>query len=285
MVRQKNAKKGSKPFLKWAGGKYRLVQRIAPLLPPGKRLVEPFAGSAAVWLNSSFESALICDLNADLIALYRCLQREREAFIDFCRDFFTPQTNTRTAFDAFRHEFNAATVPDGDPDALPPRKAALFLYLNRHGFNGLIRYNSKGGFNVPFGRHARPYFPLREMRAFVQKTRECATEFQTLDFRACFERIRPGDVLYCDPPYLPHSATANFTAYSGAFGRAEHAELALLAAQAARRGIPVLLSNHDNAASRSLYADARLEAFSVQRYISCKGKERRAVPELLAFFG
>lgn len=267
---------GVKPFLKWAGGKYRLVHRIAPLLPPGRRLVEPFAGSAAVWLNSGAKSALICDLNTDLIGLYRLLQREGEPFIDFCRDFFTPETNTRRAYGEFRDEFNTTTDP--------ARKAALLLYLNRHGFNGLTRYNSKGRFNVPFGTYARPYFPLREMRAFVQKTAECETVFHAGDFRDCFAQAREGDVIYCDPPYVPHSATANFTAYWGPFGPEEHAELARLAAGAARRGIPVLLSNHDNAVSRGLYAGARLETFAVRRYISCKSAERGAAPELLALF-
>lgn len=269
--------KGRRPFLKWAGGKYRLVSRIAPLLPRGRRLVEPFAGSAAVWLNSRFASALVCDRNADLIALYRCLQREGEPFIDFCRGFFTPADNTRQAFETHRDDFNGTSDP--------VRKAALLLYLNRHGFNGLVRYNAKGRFNVPFGRHERPYFPLREMRAFVQKTRECETLFQVADFRDCFANAAEGDVMYCDPPYLPHSATANFTAYSGPFGPDEHAELARLAALAAQRGIPVLLSNHDNAAARSLYAGARLECFTVQRHISCKGRGRSAVPELLALYG
>lgn len=268
---------GVKPFLKWAGGKYRLVHRIAPLLPPGKRLVEPFAGSAAVWLNSRAESALICDSNADLIGLYQYLQREGEPFIDFCHAFFTPEANTRRAFGDFRDEFN--TTAD------PVRKAALLLYLNRHGFNGLTRYNGKGLFNVPFGKYARPYFPLREMRAFVQKTAECETIFQTGDFRDCFAQAREGDVMYCDPPYVPHSATANFTAYWGPFGPEEHRDLARLAVKTALRGIPVLLSNHDNATSRGLYAGARLEAFTVQRCISCKGTGRKPVPELLALFG
>lgn len=276
MVSQRNREKGCRPFLKWAGGKYRLLHRIAPLLPQGERLVEPFAGSAAVWLNSRHEAALICDRNADLIALYRCLQREGEAFIDFCGQFFTKESNCRDTYELLRGEFNATS------DEV--RKAALFLYLNRHGFNGLIRYNGKGRFNVPFGTHKTPYFPRAEMRAFYTRTVECDTVFLAGDFRDCFGLIREGDAVYCDPPYLPHSPTANFTAYAGSFGLAEHEALARLAAHTAGNGIPVLLSNHDTALSRRLYAGAYLEAFSVQRHISCKGGERRAVPELLALF-
>lgn len=277
MVIQRNTKKGSRPFLKWAGGKYRLMHRIAPLLPQGKRLVEPFAGSAAVWLNGNHESALICDRNADLISLYQCLQRDGDAFIDFCGALFTRESNCRHTYDALRDEFNSTSDRT--------KKAALLLYLNRHCFNGLIRYNGKGLFNVPFGRHNSPYFPKTEMRAFYKRTGECDTVFLAGDFRDCFGLIRKGDVVYCDPPYLPHSATANFTAYSGNFGLREHEALARLAADTARNGIPVLLSNHDNDLSRHLYAGARFEAFSVQRHISCKGRERRSVPELLALFG
>ena len=153
----------SRPFLKWAGGKYRLVERILAELPAGPRLVEPFAGSAALFLNAPFTRALICDRNQDLISLFRCVQDEGEDFIAYCREFFLPETNTLDAFLELRARFNAG----GDIR----EKSALLLYLNRHCFNGLVRYNSRGSFNVPFGRYIRPSFPEKELRAFWRKTR------------------------------------------------------------------------------------------------------------------
>lgn len=268
----------SRPFLKWAGGKYRLVERILAELPAGARLVEPFAGSAALFLNAPFGRALICDRNRDLISLFRHLQDEGEDFIVYCREFFRPETNTPDAFLELRARFNAG----GDMR----EKSALLLYLNRHGFNGLVRYNSRGAFNVPFGRYARPYFPEKELRAFWRKTRETHTTFAAEDFRAVFAQLEPGDVVYCDPPYVPLSATANFTAYTGGtFGPKDQDDLADLARQAADRGIPVIISNHDTEETRALYRPpARLTRFFSSRNISCNGAGRCPAPELLAVY-
>ncbi len=267
----------TRPFLKWAGGKFRLLDAILRELPEGTRLVEPFAGSAAVYLNAPFARALVCDANADLIALYASLQQEGEAFIGFCRSFFTAENNTRDRYYELRERYNHAQ------DAR--LRGALFLYLNRHAFNGLVRYNSRGGFNTPFGSYKKPYFPQAELRAFYRKAQSMDTEFAARDFRQVFAELRPGDVVYCDPPYVPLSSTANFTAYAGiSFGEADQQELARLAAGAWGRGIPVILSNHDTEGARTLYPEARLEYFAVQRFISCNGSRREAAPELLAVY-
>ncbi len=266
-----------RPFLKWAGGKFRLLDAILPELPAGTRLVEPFAGSCAVYLNAAPAQALICDINADLIGLYQHIQRDGEDFIAYCRGFFTSANNSREAYLEFREEFNASRDSG--------RRGALLLYLNRHSFNGLVRYNSKGGFNVPFGRHSRPYFPLKELRAFHRKTREVETEFACRDFRAVFDGLEPGDIVYCDPPYVPLSATANFTAYAGnGFTAGDQRDLASLAQAAHGKGIPVLLSNHDTEMTRELYAAAEIKRFSVRRFISRDSANRAKVPELLAIY-
>jgi DNA adenine methylase len=267
----------AKPFLKWAGGKYRILDKILRELPAGARLVEPFAGSCAVYLNADFPRALVCDRNNDLISLYRHLQQDGEDFIEYCRSFFTPENNTRSGYAALRDRLNAS--------ANAGERAALLLYVNRHAFNGLIRYNAKGGFNVPFGRYAKPYFPLDELRNFCQKTRSTATEFAVADFRSVFARLEPGDVAYCDPPYVPLSPTASFTAYAGrVFQARDQADLADLAKQAWRQGIPVVVSNHDTAITRELYAQARIIRFAVQRVISRDGGKREKAPELLAVY-
>jgi len=142
-----------KPFLKWAGGKYRIVHRIREQLPPGHRLVEPFVGSGAVFLNLDYPGYLLCDNNADLINLFQVLKEEGETFVKYCRDYFTPASNREEEYYRFRSEFNRT--------GNKKQKAALFLYLNRHGYNGLCRYNSSGEFNTPFGRYVKPYFPKK----------------------------------------------------------------------------------------------------------------------------
>jgi DNA adenine methylase len=265
-----------RPFLKWAGGKFRLIERIKALLPPGQRLIEPFVGSGALFLNSQYPAYLLADANADLINLYQQLQHNHEQLIACCAPLFTPQTNSSECYYAQREQFNHSQ------ERL--EKAALFVYLNKHGFNGLCRYNASGGFNVPFGRHTKPYFPAAEMRSFAAKAQQ--STFVVQDFATTLSTTQPGDVVYCDPPYVPLSTTANFTSYSVLpFGAAEQAKLAEMAEALAARGVPMLISNHDTPVTRELYAQARhLESFEVQRHISCDGTKRGKAAELIVLF-
>lgn len=266
-----------KPFLKWAGGKYRVLGRILKELPAGSRFVEPFAGSCAVYLNIRFPKALVCDVNPDLIHIYQYIQKEGKDFIQACQALFTPETNTKKRYLELREEFNACQEPR--------RRAVLLIYLNRHSFNGLVRYNAKGQFNVPFGKYKAPYFPLAEMMDFFQKTREVDTKFACCDFRKVFASLKKGDVVYCDPPYIPLSETSSFTTYAGnEFSISDQRDLATLSQMVHAQHIPVLLSNHDTDITRSLYVDAEIHSFTVQRFISCQGSNRTSAPELLAMY-
>ena len=265
-----------KPFLKWAGGKMRLVDRIKEVLPPGNRLIEPFVGSGAVFINSNYPRYLLADVNFDLINLYLQLQQQGDAFIHLCRRYFVPANNTSEAFYGLRERFNRTQ------DIV--EKAALFVYLNKHCYNGLCRYNARGEFNVPFGRYHQPYFPGPEMLFFHRKSQ--LAKFIVADFRKTIGLAEPGDVIYCDPPYVPLSTTANFTSYSSnSFGLAEQAALARAASDASQRGITVVISNHNTDFTRSAYEAAdKLDFFDVQRHISCDGANRTKAAELLAIF-
>ena len=161
-----------RPFLKWAGGKQRLVARIAAWLPADRqRLIEPFVGSGALFLGTDFAGYLLADSNGDLINLYRRLQGDGDAFIAASRPLFSAVTNDAERYYALRAEFNASVDPR--------RRALLFLYLNRHGYNGLSRYNSRGQFNVPFGRYKRPYFPAAQMTFFADHARRASFSRRT----------------------------------------------------------------------------------------------------------
>ncbi|WP_020375822.1 Dam family site-specific DNA-(adenine-N6)-methyltransferase [Sulfobacillus thermosulfidooxidans] len=266
-----------KPFLKWAGGKYRLLNRIRERLPRGTRLIEPFVGSAAVWLNTDYPHALLADNNRDLIQLYQTLQKYGAAFIEYCRSYFVPDNNVAERYYALRQRFNSTEDPW--------EKSALFLYLNRHGYNGLCRYNGAGAFNVPFGRYRQPYFPEEEMYYFAEKAK--TAEFVWEDFRAVMSSAKAGDVIYCDPPYVPLSPTANFTGYSaGGFDWRDQKDLAMWAENLAKQGIPVLISNHATDFTEHIYVHrgALLDYFDVQRFISCDGNHRQVAHELLALF-
>lgn len=264
----------AKPFLKWAGGKFRVLDEILSLLPRRERLIEPFAGSAAVAINSGYKEALVTDLNADITNLYRIVRDEPERFIEKAGRLFGP-FNNQDSYIKLRAEFNSSV------DAF--RRAEIFIYLNRHGFNGLCRYNSKGMFNVPFGKYTNPKFPENEVREFGRRVSHF--EFSNVDFETAMEQARPGDVVYCDPPYVPLSATANFTSYAKEnFGFDLQVRLAALARELATRGVPVLISNHDTAESRALYRGAEIKSFSVRRYISCDASSRGLAKELLAIY-
>jgi len=265
-----------RPFLKWAGNKYRVLPHIEEILPDGKRLIEPFAGSAAVFLNTNYSRYLIADNNPDLINLYNILKKEGEVFIKKCRRIFTQKNNNEQHYYKFRNEFNQTNNIQ--------RRAVLFLYFNRHGYNGLCRYNQKGGFNVPFGRYSKPYFPEKEMLFFHKKSRKAI--FKLADFSTIMDKARSGDVVYCDPPYVPLTKSANFTSYStGAFLEQKQIQLAEYAKKLSAKGIPVLISNHNTSFTQSSYRSAlSIKQFSVRRFISCKGSQRNHATELLALF-
>jgi len=273
-VKKNNVEK-KRSFLKWAGGKYQIVDRINAVLPKGKRLIEPFVGSGTVFLNTDFERYVLADTNLDLINLLKVLKREKESFIEYCATFFNPANNQKSAFLKHRVMFN--TTKD------LRLKAALFLYLNRHAFNGLIRYNSSGQYNVAFGDYKRPYFPEEEMLQFAKKLTRAT--IKQADFLQTLKRVKKGDVVYCDPPYVPLSETANFTQYAqNGFGQEEQEALASMAKALSKQGIPVVLSNHDTRFVRKVYHGAKFSSFSVQRSISCQGKTRGRAKELLAVF-
>lgn len=141
-----------RPFLKWAGGKYSLLPELDRIIPAGKRLIEPFVGGGSVFLNSDkHASFLLADVNGDLNNLYQMLTVVPELVIEWAQGFFE-KLNDEDGFIACREEFNRQNMSG-------PERAAAFLYLNRHCFNGLIRYNRNGDFNVGWGKKPNPFSP------------------------------------------------------------------------------------------------------------------------------
>lgn len=265
-----------RPFLKWAGGKYRLLPRILKVLPQGNKLVEPFMGSGVLFLNADYDRYLLADINPDLINLYQDLKKGKTEFINYCSNYFNDANNDKARFYELREHFNQLEAGI--------ERSALFLYFNRHGFNGLCRYNQSGGFNVPFGRYKKPYFPGREMEVFAEKSKRA--EFRCQGFTKSMKHTRKGNVVYCDPPYLPWSLTANFTSYAkNVFSLDDQRELALESANLAKRGVSVVVSNHDTEFARLIYDKAtNIDSFPVRRFISCDGKGRKHAQELLAVY-
>jgi DNA adenine methylase len=260
-----------RPFLKWAGNKYKIVEDIKRLLPAGNRLIEPFVGSGAVFLNTDYKSYLLADINEDLINLYRTLRDYGKDFISFTKTFFTSENNTKERYMELRDLFN--TTND------KVLKSALFVYLNRHCYNGLIRYNQKGEFNTPFGRYKKPYFPEEEMQFFYNKLKTADVELRVSSYEETLKDVFYGDVIYCDPPYIPISKTSNFTQYyQEKFTILDQLKLIQILKDLAKKGIPSVLSNHYNNLIIAHFED--FETLDVRRTISCKSREK--VKEILA---
>ncbi|KKO49755.1 DNA adenine methylase [Arsukibacterium sp. MJ3] len=265
----------NRAFLKWAGGKYSLVPELLKRLPAGPELVEPFVGAGSVFLNTHYQRYVLNDINADLIQLYQIVQHRVDAFVVDARSLFCASANQKNSYLDFRQEFNATSDPY--------QRALLFLYLNRHGYNGLCRYNLSGKFNVPFGSYKKPYFPEAELYFFAEKAQKA--RFSCTSYQQVFAELSADAVVYCDPPYVPLSKTASFTSYARqGFNLDDQAQLANLAEQAQRNGHNVLISNHDTTWTRKIYQQAILHSIQVGRSISQNGAGRGKVAELFAWY-
>ncbi|MGG6116131.1 Dam family site-specific DNA-(adenine-N6)-methyltransferase [Salmonella enterica] len=268
-----------RPFLKWAGGKYSLLPELDRLIPAGKRLIEPFVGGGSVFLNSDkHERFLLADVNADLINLYQMLAVVPDSVIGEAIKAFR-HLNDVENYTAIREAFNAQQLN-------APERAAAFLYLNRHCFNGLMRYNLDGFFNVGWGKYKAPYFPEEEIRAFRKKSRACV--FMTAGFERTLRLAGDGDVVYCDPPYEPIPGTTGFTSYaSGGFSWDSQVALAESCVAAHQRGAKVFISNSTVPRVIELYErhGFTLHRVNARRSISSKGSTRETANDIVASLG
>ncbi|EJA5988751.1 Dam family site-specific DNA-(adenine-N6)-methyltransferase [Salmonella enterica] len=275
-VEEPTSRTWRRPFLKWAGGKYSLLPDLYQLIPAGMRLIEPFVGGGSVFLNSDKHvSFLLADVNTDLINLYQMLAVVPGAVIRHARVMFD-RLNNAESYTALRDEFNAQ-VMDG------PERAAAFLFLNRHCFNGLIRYNRNNQFNVGWGKYPSPYFPLDEINAFTEMAHNCV--FMAAGFRRTLALAGEGDVVYCDPPYEPMPGTAGFTNYAaGGFTWDDHIALAECCVAAHQRGARIVIGNSTAPRVIDLYSQHGFEIhhISARRSISSKGSTRETAKDLVA---
>jgi len=265
----------NKPFLKWAGSKRSSIDMLKEEIDVVKdRFIEPFVGSAVVSLNVDAKEYLLADINSDLINLFINLKEYGEDFIKDCKKLFSSRYNNSENFYDLRNRFNI--IED------VYEKSTIFLYLNRHAFNGLCRYNSSGKFNVPFGKYKNPYFPEKEMLFFYKKSYKF--KFLNSDFEKTIRNCkRKTDVFYCDPPYVPLSKTASFTDYNaGGFTQDQQLKLAKFGENSKNL---FLISNHDTDFTREIYKNADKFRFKeINRYISARVDGRKSVNEILAIY-
>jgi DNA adenine methylase len=264
-----------KPFVKYPGNKHTIFELIAPYLLPAQRLVEPFVGAGGIWLNTDYPSYWLNDSNVYLIGLFDAVL-QNEKFIEQAKVYFQSATNEAAEYYRIRSLFNQ------QKDSL--ESGPRLLYLLRHCFNGLMRFNSKGEFNVSFGDYKSPYFPEKELLFFKEKAK--TANFQNSDFRSIVPYAWHGDFVCCDPPYIPISKSANFVNYGGrTFDIYDHKDLAIYMETNRNKGISGIVFNSDCALSRTIYSNAsRVVEYEVQRSISC-GPRRKAKEVMFLYKG
>ncbi|MFW6051514.1 MAG: DNA adenine methylase [Myxococcota bacterium] len=262
--------------MKWVGGKGRILPQLLPLLPPGAELmrhVEPFVGGGAMFFARRPERALLSDVNPDLVATYETVRDRVEAVIEA----LVPLARDHSK----EHYYRARDRYNRNRGLTHAERAALFIYLNKTCFNGLYRVNRKGEFNVPAGRYKNPRVLDEDMLRSASAALQHA-DIRCQGFEELLEAARPGDFIYFDPPYAPLSPTANFTGYaSGGFDRDDQRRLHEVFRELDRRGCRMMLSNSDVPFVRYLYRAWRIDVVAAPRAVSCNGRGRGKVTEVV----
>jgi DNA adenine methylase len=290
-LKKKGSLANAKPFLKWAGGKWKLMPQLEKSLPQSfKNYYEPFMGSAAFffWMKAHNKIpknsvVTLMDLNEELVICFKEVQGPRyKRLITLLKQHEKKHlaANNQGATGKSHYYYSVRdTIPHDKTE-----RAARFIYLNRTCFNGLWRVNRAGKFNVPMGRYKNPaicnpsaieaaHFALKGVK--IKRARN--------GYKAIERKVTKDDFVYLDPPYVPLTKTAAFTSYtSEGFGPEDQKELARFAQKIAKRGAKVLISNSDTKESRALYSGRPFETdpITARRAIGRKADSRIAVSEI-----
>lgn len=273
-----------KPFIRWAGGKTRLLTRLLPHVPASfENYHEPFVGGGAMFLalRGRIEgTAFLADLNEHLVAAWIALRDHQHELASLLEWYRTCDSKD------FYYQVRAAA-----PVALAER-AARFLYLNGTSWNHLWRENSKtGAMNVPWG--ARPFKGFDADALLAIQSALAGAQVENIDFREALDRARPRDFVYLDPPYLPvftnaheREATSKFNKYTAkVFDPADLKDLAAICEDLSRRGVMWMMSNRDTAQVRELFGDfSEVIGFTAQRSVAAQSQrevEAKHSPEAI----
>lgn len=269
-----------KPFVKWVGGKRQLLKqfRTMNLYPPEKfnsktsRYFEPFVGGGAVFFDLLPDYAYLSDLNFELVTTYNVIKSNLEELVKSLN----------------KHEYNKdyfLCIRAMDVENLSEVEiASRFIYLNRTCFNGMYRVNSKGHFNVPFGKYANPLIcdevNLRKVSKALQ-----GVEIKNQDYKEVLKEAKSGDFIYFDPPYYPVNKTSSFTSYvKESFLEKEQIELRDAFLELHKRGCFVMLSNSDTPFINEIYfgfKGVRITKVEAGRSINSDATKRGKITELL----
>lgn len=253
-----------KPFLRWAGGKTRLLRHLLPHFPEHfNEYWEPFLGGGAAFFAVADRAShhTLTDLNEELINVWQLVQRQPLDVIAALGAY--EGNNDERSYYRIRDEPSPPIDPLG--------RAARFIYLNQTAWNGLWRVNRWGGFNVPWG--ARPFRGIDESDLLAVSAAVHDVTVEHADFRDVLTRPRAGDFVYLDPPYLPVSDTSKFSGYTERrFRRDDLAELAELCAGLTDRGVRWVLSNRDTELVHDLFSHATIIRMTTRRSVAAQNR-------------
>lgn len=260
-----------RPFLKWAGGKSKLIEQYTPYFPKDfKTYYEPFLGGGAVFFHLQPKNAIISDINFELINTYCCVRDNLEQLIPLLEKH--QQKHSKEYYYYVRSQLATTEL----------ERAARLIYLNKTCFNGLYRENSKGLFNVPIGKYKSPKVYNPDLLSSVSEALKSA-QIEVRSFDAILDCAKTAqDFVYFDPPYYPLSPTSNFTAYSHySFNQNDQIKLRDTFAELAGRGVKVMLSNSDCSFIRKIYSKFKVYETSALRAINSDASKRGKISELL----
>ncbi len=218
-------------------------------------------------LNVTSSKWIINDINSDLINCYKYIKEiDPSTLLNDLSKLFISESNTSEMYYNIREIFNTSSNTY--------LKSLLFMYLNKHGYNGLCRYNSKGIYNVPYGRYTKPYFPEQEILAYHNKLQ--MADIHNYDFEEIFDLANEGDLIYCDPPYLN-----NFSSYDQTgFTLSDHKRLLDKAMLLKNSGVTTIISN--SLESKDLYSKCQsINNIEVMRSVGSISSSRGYICEIL----
>lgn len=261
------------PFVKWAGGKKQLLDRLIERAPEKyERYYEPFIGGGAFLFGMQPIDAVVSDINEQLVNAYNQIKDCPEQVIEYVNKFDSVECD-KDYYTSMRTAFNLK-IQAGILDA---ECAAMLIWVNKHCFNGLYRVNQKGLFNVPYNNKVTGHSIVEDnIKGISEYLRNCNISVLCSDFEKTCENVTAGDFVYFDSPYVPESETAYFTDYTkGGFNKDDHERLALVFRDLDKRGAKLMLSNNNVEIVHQLYEGFKIEEVDVRRNINSKANKRK----------
>ena len=272
--------KALRPFVKWAGGKTQLLDRLHTYMPKTyNNYFEPFIGGGSFFLNIAPKKATINDFNAELVCAYKCFQND-ELFESLKNELKKHELNHS---EEYYYQIRSMDKEEGFLTLPIYVRAARMIYLNKSCFNGLYRVNSKGFFNVPSGRKKKVVtFDEENFDSLREYFRNNDIMILNGDFEDAVKNAKAGDFVYFDPPYDVIENKNSFTSYAkNDFGKDEQIRLAKLYKKLNDKGVLVMLSNHNTAFINELYKDFNIHVVNAKRMINSKADGRGDVEEVI----